>query len=218
MQRMSSSESATYFSIEEKEDIKSMLFDFKNEVSKRLNTMFLDLKFVCIQIEKINAILEDGLASSDHHLTSTHSVDKGELQAFYCRLEDCLEKGVKDISNEHMSSVQPKRLSFGLNSKSSSDWHGLNASMWTNVSKLRRYSINENYSDTSNNKYNLKTIMKYISMDDPSNKVYVTVLCIYGHTFKDSYHPVTLKHNLALFKHFSEVTLHIFFLFTYVSL
>lgn len=169
MQSQSASASLSSFvSIEESEDFEVTFNIFKKQVSNHLDTLRLDLKFVCFQVEKIGASIQniERCLSGVQNEKCRFPMKEDEQGR---RSMNLSEKFGNSTLEENAKPVQQKRnVSFELSSKSSK------ASKTFEIKPketTKRHSYHISSSESTQNVSHWKPMMKYISLDELTAKV-----------------------------------------------
>lgn len=175
MERRSQSGSLSSFvSIEEDEDLLTMFKSFKNDISRNMDTLRLDLKFVCIQVEKIKASIQtiEKRLSCAQDEQSLFQIEKNDFDNTCTLLKDSVEKFNKCTSEMNQKSLQQKRnVSFELNSMSSKSRKMFESETYCKSNTRRRNSSYISPSEASQNLNHWRAMMKYISLNDLNDKV-----------------------------------------------
>lgn len=143
---------------------------FKTDIAQNLTSLRLDVKYICMSVEKISFKLED----LDKLVTTVKS-DQSKLK-FHGRglhekvnqLQDIVSQIQEDVSK--FKNTTPKReVSFDLDRNSSISTETIEESSF-NI-RLNRTSSNVSSYDMDENRSRWKRFMKYISLDNTGDEV-----------------------------------------------
>lgn len=143
---------------------------FKTDIAQNLTSLRLDVKFICMSVEKISLKLEDldKLVTTVKSEQSKLKFSGRGLHEKVNKLQDIVSQIQEDISKFKNTPLR-REVSFDLDRNSSISTETIEQSSF-NYS-LNRTSSNVSSDDMDENRSRWKRLMKYISLDNIGDEV-----------------------------------------------